>query len=861
MWPNNNAFGTNGQFQNNFNQDGYPPSPFAGQAIPGQQYFAQQPNMMQFEDGNSEGFQPEVGLFNSGAYSQNQFTSSGPPQFSPAAYDISPPAAPAPRPPPAQINARAAELKAQLLALQKGRANSGTPPIQPNLALATKQTTRGEGSSSLRESPKTPISAADKQERERNLTELISQYSEPKPEAASVKKENNNHNASSIQRIPVHMGAKSQAPSLGSPTNIMKAVKNGSNSGGDGEKPVNNTANGKTLGKQHTSNGSVSEGEISDEQGPELKENTAAIRMKIIESQTGGIISNIEEPTSRRVGEERSEKPYRRPSRDESPPRRPPPTNPRSQVQRNRDDYRDEVDARLEKRPYESYRPEHKPEHKSETSLFSDSERLALQRRDRREEAARRPEPIEQTREEVINRPYREQKPPTLVDLLPLDEDLREWLEITGYHNATYRSKILNRRRAIAALDAQRDKLLAEMELDERGGVPPVTGTQGLPSSMLPPPIPNKIGDRAEPASRATGAVSSDSPRDRVVSNKRPHSDVDDQRSEVNGGGKLARIDDRSYQSERIKEEDGPEYRRPRSGGLNTPRRSPPVERREREPSPSRPRYGSRGRSRERDSSPGSGRRAFENRPAARGRGYDADSFWDREEFPEPRGRGGFMVRGNYRGRAYDPHYRSRGRGTGRGDSREGRDFNMNAEVKTESGYGSKNAGKPFKDLKGFSRGGRGDTRYFIVKSFNEENVIKCIQDGIWTTQVQNGSIFKDAFLNCKNVILVFSINKSRAFQGYARMESLPGSVPCPTWQRNINWESTGAFRVRWLVVCSTRFQRIGHLKNRLNDNLAVLIGKDGQEIEEECGGELIRLIGEEADAVLGGQGEFDGRW
>jgi hypothetical protein len=37
----------------------------------------------------------------------------------------------------------------------------------------------------------------------------------------------------------------------------------------------------------------------------------------------------------------------------------------------------------------------------------------------------------------------------------------------------------------------------------------------------------------------------------------------------------------------------------------------------------------------------------------------------------------------------------------------------------------------------------------------------------IWTTQIENGEIFKQAFLKCKNVILVFSVNQSRAFQGY----------------------------------------------------------------------------------------------
>jgi hypothetical protein len=82
-------------------------------------------------------------------------------------------------------------------------------------------------------------------------------------------------------------------------------------------------------------------------------------------------------------------------------------------------------------------------------------------------------------------------------------------------------------------------------------------------------------------------------------------------------------------------------------------------------------------------------------------------------------------------------------------------------------------------------------------------------------------------------------------------MESLPGSVEIPSWQRAINWESAGAFRVKWLVICSTRFHRIGHLKNSLNENQAVLIGKDGQEIEESCGRGLIELIDEEVDQAL----------
>jgi hypothetical protein len=47
----------------------------------------------------------------------------------------------------------------------------------------------------------------------------------------------------------------------------------------------------------------------------------------------------------------------------------------------------------------------------------------------------------------------------------------------------------------------------------------------------------------------------------------------------------------------------------------------------------------------------------------------------------------------------------------------------------------------------------------------------------LWTTQAQNEDIFAEAFAKCKNVILFFSINGSKAFQGYVR-PSIPHLLP-----------------------------------------------------------------------------------
>ncbi|KAJ9666662.1 hypothetical protein H2201_003321 [Coniosporium apollinis] len=140
--------------------------------------------------------------------------------------------------------------------------------------------------------------------------------------------------------------------------------------------------------------------------------------------------------------------------------------------------------------------------------------------------------------------------------------------------------------------------------------------------------------------------------------------------------------------------------------------------------------------------------------------------------------------------------------------------------------------------------------RYFIIKSWNHENVQISQRDGTWATQPHNVETFVEAFKTCRNVILVFSVNKSMAFQGYARMESVPGTAPEPAWTKNLLWPSSPPFYIRWITIANTRFSRVGHLKNALNENLAVLVGRDGQEIEQNCGAALCELIDEESRRV-----------
>ncbi|KUJ21879.1 YTH-domain-containing protein [Mollisia scopiformis] len=808
MWP--NGFGTPGPFQTNFNPDEFSQMPFG--APQGQQFFQHQ-GMMPFNNLNAEerNYAPVDQPFAiQGAFMQNQNIG---PQFSPSPFmtpQATPPVSLASRA-PAQMNARAAELKAELLKRKTERASSATPPGPAKQAAHPENSKHGSEKN---------VNTAD-QKREQDVNELISQYSGQSTPATTVKQEKKASNITNVAQIPASPtpSAKPQVPS----NKVTKAANNG--------KTQTNRTKDKAFGSRHTSNGSVSEGEIFEDPIP----HRAASPMHGIEPKSNDKMKMPEDRQDRSSRDDHSVKPpYPRSYREDAR-RRTPSPKPRVPPSNGRDDRREEAESRMDRR-------QRADSVKFEGKHPTDAERQLVLRAEPRNEATRQPQSNGALARVELNRQIREQNPPSLLDVLPHDEDLREWLEITGYHNEIYRSKILNRRRAIAALDAQRDKLLAEMAAEERGVAPPVVLQQSAPS-MLPPPIPNRAEDRVE--SKSIASVIEAQP-ERVVSNKRPYSELQDSR-DAPSTEKMSRTEPRSYAhpAQKVKDEDDFDTRRPRSSGFDSNRRSSPPRREDHEVP--RQYFRGRGRSRSRDGrSLSPGRRPYEDRQPPRSRAYDSD-YYPRDSFNDR----SFEYTSGYRGK--DSNYRGRGRGRGRGDSRDSREYPSGGQdFKNEPQWGSKIANnRPYRDGKGFERGGRGDTRYFIVKSFNEENVLKCIEDSVWTTQLQNGPVFEEAFETCKNVILVFSINKSRAFQGYARMESLPGSVEIPHWQRAITWESAGAFRVRWLVICATRFHRVGHLKNAFNENQAVLIGKDGQEIEEHCGASLIELIDEEAEQAL----------
>lgn len=76
-------------------------------------------------------------------------------------------------------------------------------------------------------------------------------------------------------------------------------------------------------------------------------------------------------------------------------------------------------------------------------------------------------------------------------------------------------------------------------------------------------------------------------------------------------------------------------------------------------------------------------------------------------------------------------------------------------------------------------------------------------------------------------------------------MECAPGveDISPPKWAFKLGFHSNPPFRVKWINTFETQFRKTGHLKNSYNEDAPALFGRDGQEIDPQCGMDLCDLI------------------
>lgn len=142
------------------------------------------------------------------------------------------------------------------------------------------------------------------------------------------------------------------------------------------------------------------------------------------------------------------------------------------------------------------------------------------------------------------------------------------------------------------------------------------------------------------------------------------------------------------------------------------------------------------------------------------------------------------------------------------------------------------------------------DTRFFLIKSNNADNVALSKTKNVWSTLPQNEANLNQAFKESRNVLLIFSVNESGKFAGFARMSGLSRrDIPQVAWvlPPSISVKALGGvFELDWICRKELSFTCTAHLYNVWNDGKPVKIGRDGQEIEPKVGSELCRLFPED---------------
>ncbi|KAK9975451.1 hypothetical protein ABG768_023491 [Culter alburnus] len=158
---------------------------------------------------------------------------------------------------------------------------------------------------------------------------------------------------------------------------------------------------------------------------------------------------------------------------------------------------------------------------------------------------------------------------------------------------------------------------------------------------------------------------------------------------------------------------------------------------------------------------------------------------------------------------------------------------------KSADGPSSPSSGKSCTSPSPSPRPLRSCVRYFIMKSSNVRNIELSQQRGIWSTTPNNEHKLTRAFHESSAVFLIFSVQGSGHFQGYARMTSAISGERC------LDWGSVGlggVFGVEWVRKENLPFQLTQQLLNPWNDNKRVQISRDGQELEPQAGSQLLQL-------------------
>ncbi|CAA0841571.1 evolutionarily conserved C-terminal region 2 [Striga hermonthica] len=139
------------------------------------------------------------------------------------------------------------------------------------------------------------------------------------------------------------------------------------------------------------------------------------------------------------------------------------------------------------------------------------------------------------------------------------------------------------------------------------------------------------------------------------------------------------------------------------------------------------------------------------------------------------------------------------------------------------------------------------DAKFFVIKSYSEDDVHKSIKYNIWAS-TPNGNKKLDAAYNeaqqkpggCP-VFLFFSVNTSGQFVGIAEMVGpVDFNKNVEYWQQD-KW--IGCFPVKWHIVKDVPNSLLKHITLENNENKPVTNSRDTQEVKLEQGLQVLKIF------------------
>jgi len=140
------------------------------------------------------------------------------------------------------------------------------------------------------------------------------------------------------------------------------------------------------------------------------------------------------------------------------------------------------------------------------------------------------------------------------------------------------------------------------------------------------------------------------------------------------------------------------------------------------------------------------------------------------------------------------------------------------------------------------------NSRFFVIKSFSEEDVHKSIKYGVWSSSKNGNLTLNDAFYSSHEkggeVYLFFSCNGSGRYSGLARMKSICDlNKSFELWTQDGKW--MGLFEVEWIFIKDVPFKEFKDINITMRDGEVkpVSNSRDTQEIPFEQGKIMVEKI------------------